>query len=652
MRPVIVVLCCILAALTGAQTREFVGGHLDKPPTIDGKIEPDEYRDALHFDGLVDSGTGAPSPEGGTFYLAYDAQYVYFAAKLVDLQPSSIQATEYRTNVSLRGNDTIRLNLDPFGTLSDFNGFEMNARGGTYMDIAGGRAAKREWLGDFVSKGRITTEGWEVEARIPWSVMRLPSRGAHDLRFNVYRQHRRLQRNYSWSQTSNGLVQNYGRWKAVDLPAAQPPRLRALPYVYGGIDGKRGVLANAGLDLRYPLTPDLDFVGTISPDFRNVERGVLSLDFSYFERLADETRPFFLEGGRYFRENTDAPIFVSQRIGDFDTGGKVFGKLDAKTDVGVLATADFGHEDAVVARVRRQESPRTDWAAMFAGGGKDGRRNDAASGVYNRGVGSWTFTGRLAAVQDETEGTGHRALAAAQYSQNRTYMFGEYVEVTRNFNPRLGFAPLRDYRGVDVYARQSWAAPKRGLVDYGIDGGVTKFQTYDLRGPYLETASFSPDVTLKDGTRIDTELRYERYLGGSSDQTYGASIERPLGDPYRHWGVGYRSGTRNYRPYRDFSAGAAYRPLPTLQLNASYQKTTYGGTTIDQKILSANYDLDQYHSVGGRVVSGPGISNFYVSFRQSGNRGAEYYLILGDPNAAHFRASLILKAVFPLSFKL
>ncbi len=42
-------------------------------------------------------------------------------------------------------------------------------------------------------------------------MLRLPGNGAHDLRFNVFRNHRRLQREYAWAQTSNGLVQNYGR---------------------------------------------------------------------------------------------------------------------------------------------------------------------------------------------------------------------------------------------------------------------------------------------------------------------------------------------------------------------------------------------------------------------------------------------------------
>ena len=652
MRSALTALVALLAVGAGAQTREFVGGRLAVPPTLDGKVEEAEYRDAVHFDGLVDEATGGQAPEGGRFVLGYDAKYVYFAAVLVDAQPSTIQSTEFRTNVSLEGNDTVGLSLDPFGRFSDFSSFTMNSRGATSLDIAGGRAAKREWLGDFAAKGRITDRGWEVEARIPWSVLRLPGKGPHDLRFNVFRNHRRLQRTYVWAQTSNGLVQNYGRWKAVELPAAQAPMLMALPYVYGGLDAKKGLIANSGVDLRYPLTPDLDLVGTINPDFRNVERGILSLDFSYFERLADETRPFFLEGNGYFGTYDSAGIFRSQRIGNFDLGAKSFGKLDPATTMGVLATEDFGHEDAVVARVRRQVDPRTSWLAQYAGGGDGGRRNDAVAGQFDKGVGSWEYGGSLAATQDASDGFGHKATLRAEYGHDRSYASLRYSEITRDFEPRLGFAPEKDLRGFTSYLSQHWTAPKKGLLDYNTEGYFAYQRSYDLAKPFHEEAGFFPGVTFKDGLHIGLNIDWSRYFGGSSDQTYGVYVRRPDGDPYRYWSVGYEAGTRDGQAYHNANLGLAYRPLPTLQLNASLQQTLYTGDTKTQTLLSANYDLDPYHSVGGRTVQGPGVSNFYVSFRQSGNRGNEYYLILGDPNAQHFRASLILKAVFPVSARI
>jgi hypothetical protein len=64
-------------------------------------------------------------------------------------------------------------------------------------------------------------------------------------------------------------------------------------------------------------------------------------------------------------------------------------------------------------------------------------------------------------------------------------------------------------------------------------------------------------------------------------------------------------------------------------------------------ILGANDDLRRNRAISGRIVYQTGQTNAYLAFRRSGNRGTEYYLILGDPNATHFRASLLLKVVTP-----
>jgi hypothetical protein len=54
----------------------------------------------------------------------------------------------------------------------------------------------------------------------------------------------------------------------------------------------------------------------------------------------------------------------------------------------------------------------------------------------------------------------------------------------------------------------------------------------------------------------------------------------------------------------------------------------------------------------GRVVYQSRQTNGYLAFRRSGNRGTEYYLILGDPNAPRFRSSFLLKVVTPFDLAL
>jgi hypothetical protein len=58
------------------------------------------------------------------------------------------------------------------------------------------------------------------------------------------------------------------------------------------------------------------------------------------------------------------------------------------------------------------------------------------------------------------------------------------------------------------------------------------------------------------------------------------------------------------------------------------------------------YELNPNQSINGRLVTRDGKTNAYVAFRQSGNRGVEYFVILGDPNADQSVSRLSLKAVW------
>src|SRR5207245_7510679 len=51
-----------------------------------------------------------------------------------------------------------------------------------------------------------------------------------------------------------------------------------------------------GLDARYALTSELALVGTINPDFGQVELDERVLNLTTFETYLPEKRPFFLEG--------------------------------------------------------------------------------------------------------------------------------------------------------------------------------------------------------------------------------------------------------------------------------------------------------------------------------------------------------------------
>lgn len=616
---------------------------LAKPPLIDGVIDPAEWQGAATSKGFYDDETGAPAPEDTQFWIAYDKDYVYFAAKVFDSQPGSIRATEYRTNVSLSGDDSISLSLDLTGSMAEFNEFGMNARGATQIELSGGRAAKREWSGEFVAKGRIVSDGWEVEARIPWKIMRLPAAGPRTLRFNVSRELQRTQREYVWRYTGGGAVQNHGRWLSVEIPKAPVERtLLLLPYAYGGWDEDRGHVANAGVDLKTNLTDQVVAVGSINPDFRNIENEILSLDFSRFERIAGETRPFFQEGSQYL----ESALFASQRIPGFDMGLNVHGRLSDRMNFGVLDTIDFGLRNSLVANGTYNPTPTESYRATVTSLTAGGLENTAYLARYSKTLGPLSLFLRNMGTADSAQGGGVFNTLSMNYFRQGLNVFFSYDAVSPDFLPRLGFVPERNYRGVSTGIE--WSKPLgKGLVKEMRPNVF--WQDYDRfdGGNYRQSLFAGQSVLFKDNTGLDLFTQLEDFLG-VYDRLYGVRLTRPRGNPYRQFTADYQWGRLALQSYKSLTLSAAYRPVEKLQLTASYQVVDHFEKS-DLGILGLNYDMGNDTYLGGRLVKRDEDLNFYLSWRRSGNKGIEYYVILGDPNAQTFRTSLIFKVVAPLA---
>lgn len=634
---------------TSGQTADSVTGVvpgyvMTTPPKIDGVINDDEWKGVPSFSGLVDASSGATVPLTGTFWLGYDSKYIYFAARLPDDQPKTIKAMEYRTNVSLNGNDDVAFVIDPYGNLQDFNVFQINPRGATNAEIAGGRAAKREWIGAVEAKSRITDTGWETEVRIPWAMMKLPAAGPREVRFNVFRFSPRFGRDTSWKLMNNGHSQNTPHWTNVNIPPPPQRELLLLPYNYTGY-APSGVVSNMGLDVKTPIGDELDFAGTVNPDFRNIENQILSIDFSYFQRLAGESRPFFLEGGDYFHTSNDAPIFTSQSIQSFDVGEKVYGKIGQKVDLAVLNTSDFTHQNNLVFDALNQMSPQTSFRVAYAGLDSPDLRNDAYHMEYRNGHGPWTFYYQNAGTSDTQNGIGVRHNPGLAYANGNYSGFFEFSSVTPQFDPRLGFAPQTGFHGFngDMDLNHNLQHSQIQQEDYNIFyRGWDQFDGSN----YLHELTYSATEAMKTGTVIGYSLDMTRFMD-FNDHLSSITFQRPWQDNYRNWGLVYNFGTVEDEPYKSTAVTFLYLPVQKLQLNGSYQVVNHQGTQ-QQSILSANYDLGNDRSISGRAVYQNNSWNAFVAYQRNGNAGMEYFLILGDPNAAKFRSSLILKVTYPL----
>ena len=582
---------------------------------------------------------------------------MYVAFRCEDAQPSGIVGREITPNARFDGEDTVEVAINTLGNRT-FNAsrFEVNVLGTKRERIAGGRADKREWRGDWDAATSRDQGGWTCEMAIPWTMMNYP-RGEHAMGLNFTRNQARTRIESSWANaTPNPRPENDGYWDAVSPPP--PPKARPQFLVYGAPEfdsGKVGL--RVGGDVRYPLTPTLYALGSVAPDFRNIENFVAGVEFTRVERFVGDARPFFTEGSGFFGLNrgyTFGDMFYSRRIGDFDFGGKVYGQLTPNTALGAFTSINLaGQRAAVVNYAKTFSSTASANVYVTANGAGPGSRTvgpdpgpvreDFAYGFSGgKRVGNVSFGGAF--VSEGRNGLGSNAAGAVtvDYSAPRVYSTLRYYEVSPNFNPALGYIPWRDRQGTSSYSQVDREYRTGPLRYANVSLSHDDFRTYagDIQQSGYNVGSYL--VTRKDMSFSVGKERYT-YFGKVDDVTsLGLGIN--VSNRFKQFRVNYETGTRNDLPSTFTSFSGSYRLGQRLDLGYSQSIQQFDGTT-SLSILTAGYQLSATRAITGRVVVRDGQRNAYVAYRSAGRRGTDVFLILGDPNANSTVARISLKLV-------
>jgi hypothetical protein len=95
----------------------------------------------------------------------------------------------------------------------------------------------------------------------------------------------------------------------------------------------------AGLTSNFAVTPNLALAGTLNPDFSQIEADVPQIEVNQrFPLFYPEKRPFFYEGGQYFRSPGALTFVNTRQIVDPDWGGKLTGKIGRNTMAALVAS--------------------------------------------------------------------------------------------------------------------------------------------------------------------------------------------------------------------------------------------------------------------------------------------------------------------------
>ena len=319
------------------------------PIVVDGRMDEPSWQAAPLEDNFtqVSPDEGQPAAVHTAFRVLWDDAYLYFGAICDDPEPPT--ATLSRRDRFIEG-DTVQFDLDTTLDRRTAYHFQVYAAG-QQLDALhfNDTDFTTDWDAAWESAVARTDKGWSVEMKIPLRSLRIPE-NVKVMGFNVYRKLSRRQEEDQWRFRPNGRPGDVSRLGLIDgiegihpvkalelrpylgakylrnVPAHAKPQGELSSCATLAFDADREGGICAGLDLRYNLASDLALVGTLNPDFGQVEADQRVLNLSTFETFFPEKRPFFLEGLDLFKVplkfDVGGPyggdayqVFYSRRIG-------------------------------------------------------------------------------------------------------------------------------------------------------------------------------------------------------------------------------------------------------------------------------------------------------------------------------------------------
>ena len=638
-----------IPALGVAQSPRVTAFRVTQPPIVDGEVGTEEWKDVPRLTGFVDPFTGRAAADQTEAWIAYDDAGLYVAFRCVDANPESMVAREIRPGSFFDGEDTVGVRINPFGTRSDDgrSRFTINLLNTQSEEISGGRASKREWRGEWFSATKRLPNGWSAEILIPWKVLNYPAGERLTMDLNLERFQGRTRIGSRWANTTQSdQPQMMGYWEGV-VPPRRGWRTRVQTLVYAAPEWNRNRAEfRSGADIRVQPTPTLTAIGSINPDFRNIEQEVAGIDFTRTERYLDDARPFFSEGNDFFQlggEFSFGQLFYSNRIGAFDYGTKAFGKLNPQMSVGALTTVDTGNATASVGRFAMNFGPFASAYGYATRYSTPGAENNAVGAHGWKRWANWFMDTDLASEESlgRTDTAGSVGLG---YEVPGWFAVLRSMWIEPRFAPSLGYIPWTDRKGSYIYSERFTEYRTGPLRDVYFWVDMAEYRNYE-GGLQERGINNGVGITLRNDMRVNLSRNQRQYADGL-DSTIGGGITFNNSNRFRRFGAYYEDGQRGDRPSRYISGSGSLRVLRKLDLGFERSLLTRDGTDA-LTILTMGYEIDRKRGVTGRLVQRDRDSNVYFAFRNGGLSGAEFYVIVGDPNERRTQKRVSIKMVWP-----
>ncbi len=363
-----------------SSVRSISSTFTEMPPVIDGDLGDDCWNSAElqgEFFRRRDPGKGDPSKLETWLRVLNDEEYLYAALEMHGDDPEMLLKSITRRDDNLDVDDTACLYIDTFHDHRSAYFFQVNFLG-TQRDIystGNGTQVDIGWDAVWDAAAAPLPDGWAVEFRIPFKILRFNWSENMTWGFDVYRGSSQNEEGSEWcyvedNQNSTLNPNLYGHITDIKN-VSKPLLLQSIFSAVGSLDQTNERIESedsendwesesdieGGLDIIWGITPKLTLNAAFNPDFAQVEADPDQINLTGEEILLQERRPFFRENNAIFMAPGFTTPFYSRRIVDIDEGLKITGQIGNSDTAALFVRGADGDQESNLFSVLRLQSP-------------------------------------------------------------------------------------------------------------------------------------------------------------------------------------------------------------------------------------------------------------------------------------------------------
>lgn len=565
----ILILCdFVIAQVIGDSAPQIRAVKTDSPPIIDGCIDDKCWNESPVITDFISHKTQQVASDQTIVKILYSDTHIYLSAECFESDIEELIATERKYDRKLWAEDNFEVQFDTLNDSRSRYVFVVNPIGTRFDARVSVFGWNSSWDCDWDVVCVETQESWIVEMAIPLDELLLVTGDDITWGINFHRSDKSSQEDSTWSYNPDDTFASrwFGKFTNHDLSDVEVDCNPSYEYYISSTVSRKGGgdEMSTGLDVSKRMSSQIMGAFTLNPDFGQIEADTDTIELRDTERFLPERRTFFKEGAELF--HTPLKAYYSRRFTDINAGMKFtgvgkdwnFGVIDIEGEVtngGVTRKGNY-----LVGRLMRNVGDNSHVGMIFTNSQREVGYNRVAGvdwRTYLNDNTKWTsqVLGMLDESLDENglleKTSGYAIDSTIKMDQRPLHIGFTYSDITKDFQPDLGYIPRKDIRGC-----RGWMNIKDNVDDdllewCGVGSSFTYYESHDKDVALRDNNSWG---SLKFTNDVDVRVwRNVNYHAPYSNVATGLRVSYNMDDYWKSVEGDYSWGEFNEVPYDQLS---------------------------------------------------------------------------------------------------